>query len=81
MFIKAVDTNNMVVMAVELHVIVLFVSISTTSSLTVEPLWLSFYSHVRDEELNLLRQLLDCWGSLQLMRLNFQQNVLQHYIS
>lgn len=80
MFIKGVDTNNMVIMAVELHVIVLFVSISTTSSLTVEPLWLSFYSHVRDEELNLLRQLLDCWGSLQL-RLNFQQNVLQHYIS
>lgn len=59
MFIKAVDTNNMVIMAVELHVIVLFVSISTTSSLTVEPLWLLFYSHVRDEELNLLRQLLD----------------------
>lgn len=59
-FIKGVDTNNMVIMAVELHVIVLFVSISTTSSLTVEPLWLSFYSHVRDEELNLLRQLLDC---------------------
>lgn len=81
MFIKGVDTNNMVIMAVELHVIVLFVSISTTSSLTVELLWLSFYSHVRDEELNLLRQLLDCWGSLQLMRLNFQQNVLQHYIS
>lgn len=81
MFIKAVDTNNMVIMAVKLHVIVLFVSISTTSSLTVEPLWLSFYSHVRDEELNLLRQLLDFWGSLQLMRPNFQQNVLQHYIS
>lgn len=60
MFIKAVDTNNMVIMAVELHVIVLFVSISTTSSLTVEHLWLSFYSHVTDEELNLLRQLLDC---------------------